>query len=99
MPCASPNGRAPSTGITLSLLGLAFCASFNGDDHRAAVLHGAADASLETVGEAHEQVGTEFRAHDHRRLRDAMGDAEFEVAYTSGRTLSQRDAVALGFET
>ena len=83
--------------IAYSLLGLAFCASFMGEDHRAAVLHGASDAIIERIGEAHEQIGFDFRAHDHRRLRDVMGE-NFEVAYASGRCLAQSEAVALGLE-
>jgi predicted ATPase len=80
--------------ITYSLLGLAFCASFIDEDHRAAVLHGAADAILERIGEAHEQIGIDFRAHDHSRLRGVMGE-DFEAAYDSGRCLTQSEAVAL----
>jgi predicted ATPase/class 3 adenylate cyclase len=83
--------------ITYSLLGLAFCASFMGEDHRAAVLHGASDAIIERIGEAHEQIGTDFRAHDHSRLRDVMGE-DFEVAYASGRCLAQTEAVALALD-
>jgi len=83
--------------IAYSLLGLAFCASFMGEDHRAAVLHGASDAIIERIGEAHEQIGTDFRAHDHSRLRDVMGE-NFEVAYASGRCLAQTEAVALALD-
>ena len=83
--------------IAYALLGLAFCASFMGEDHRAAVLHGASDAIIERIGEAHEQIGIDFRAHDHSRLRDVMGE-QFEVAYASGRCLAQSEAVALALE-
>jgi len=83
--------------IAYSLLGLAFCASFMSEDHRAAVLHGASDAMIERIGEAHEQIGTDFRVHDHSRLRDVMGE-EFEIVYASGRCLAQSKAVTLALE-
>ncbi len=83
--------------IAYSLLGLAFCASFTGEDHRAAVLHGASDALIEKTGEVHEQIGIELRDHDHSRLRGAMGE-DFEVAYTSGRRLAQNEAVAMALD-
>jgi predicted ATPase/class 3 adenylate cyclase len=84
--------------VTYSLLGLAFCASFSSENHRAAVLHGAADAVLEQIGEAYEQIGADFRTHDHGRLREVMGEADFEIAYATGRSLAPSEAMALALE-
>ena len=40
-----------------------------------------------------------MRTGDHARLRDALGAAAFDAAYTRGRTLSQADAIALAVGT
>ena len=40
-----------------------------------------------------------MRTSDHARLRDALGEAAFDAAYTRGRTLSQADAIALAVGT
>ena len=78
-----------------ALLGLALAAGADGDPAIAATLHGVADEQYEQAERIFQAVEAGLRDRDHARLRGALGDAAFEVAYTRGRTLSQADAIAL----
>ena len=83
------------TWVHNAFLGLALAAGADADPAVAATLHGAADHQYEQAGQAFEVRESTMRAGDHARLRDALGDAAFDAAYTRGRTLSQADATAL----
>jgi predicted ATPase/class 3 adenylate cyclase/DNA-binding CsgD family transcriptional regulator len=87
------------TWVHNAFLGLALAAGADADPAVAATLHGAADHQYEQAGQAFEVRESTMRAGDHARLRDALGDAAFDAAYTRGRTLSQADAIALAVGT
>ncbi|MGD0608675.1 MAG: LuxR C-terminal-related transcriptional regulator [Streptosporangiaceae bacterium] len=91
---------ARTTGVKSSyvngaLLGLALAAGADADPAIAATLHGAADEHCEQAGRVFAGIEADLRDRDHARLRTALGDAPFDVAYRRGRTLSQADAIAL----
>jgi predicted ATPase len=81
-----------------ALLGMGFCASIADDPHRAARLHGAADALFETLGEALDPDLLNFRNGDHRKLDRSMGDGAFDAEYQSGRNLPLQAAVDLAMQ-
>jgi predicted ATPase/class 3 adenylate cyclase/DNA-binding CsgD family transcriptional regulator len=85
--------------VHVAILGLALAASADGDPAVAATLHGAADHQYEQAGQAFDALELGLRTSDHARLRDALGEAAFDAAYTRGRTLSQADAIALAVGT
>ncbi|MGH3188036.1 MAG: LuxR C-terminal-related transcriptional regulator [Streptosporangiaceae bacterium] len=87
------------TWVHNALLGLALAADAGADPSVAATLHGAADHQFEQAGQAFEARELNMRASGHARLRDALGEAEFDAAYARGRTLSQADAMALAAGT
>ena len=81
------------------VLGAACCATWQGDDDRAARLHGAADADLSRSIElgsikwsAPEQG---MREREQRKLRELMGDGPYEAAYRAGAQLTRAQAVEL----
>ena len=78
-----------------SLLGLALATSAIGETTVAATLHGVADAQCERAGRVLEVLEAGLRDRDHARLRADLGDAEFDVAYRRGHTLSPADGIAL----
>jgi len=85
--------------VHVAIFGLALAASADGDPAVAATLHGAADHQYEQAGQAFDALELGLRTGDQARLRDALGEAAFEVAYQRGRTLSQADAIALAVGT
>jgi predicted ATPase/class 3 adenylate cyclase/DNA-binding CsgD family transcriptional regulator len=87
------------TWVHSALLGLALAAGADADPAVAATLHGAADHRYEQAGQAFDAKESKMRTSDHARLRDALGEAAFDAAYTRGRTLSQADAIALAVGT
>jgi len=87
------------TWVHNALLGLALAAGADAAPAVAATLHGAADHQFEQAGQAFEARESKMRASDHARLRDALGEAAFDAAYTRGRTLGQADAIALAVKT
>jgi predicted ATPase/class 3 adenylate cyclase len=81
------------------LLAAACCAAWQGDQLRAARLHGAADADIAAAVKigaigmtAPEQ---DLRERAQARLRAELGDAAYERAYAAGATLSSVEAVEL----
>ena len=82
-----------------ALLGLALAAGADGDPTVAATLHGVADEQYEQAGRAFVAIEAGLRDRDHVRLRAALGEAAFEVAYRQGRSLGQADAIALAVGT
>jgi predicted ATPase/class 3 adenylate cyclase/DNA-binding CsgD family transcriptional regulator/tetratricopeptide (TPR) repeat protein len=87
------------TYVNVAILGLALAVGPDGAPAVAAALHGAADDQYERAGQAFDAVDLRLRASHHARLRDALGEAAFDAAYTRGRTLSQADAIALAVGT
>jgi predicted ATPase/DNA-binding SARP family transcriptional activator len=67
-------------------LGLALVASRAGDAHRAATLHGAADAIHDKLGTRFDRLEARLRDADLTRLRAALGDTAFDAAYNAGRS-------------
>jgi tetratricopeptide (TPR) repeat protein len=78
-----------------NVLFAALCASANGDQERAATLHGGADSLIAGIGESFE-IG--LREPDHARLRHQMGNGAFEIAYGAGLIMTDKEVfdLALG---
>jgi predicted ATPase/class 3 adenylate cyclase len=79
-------------------LGLACLAGDLGDWHRAAVLHGAAQAFLDRIGDPWQEPEEGYRKSSVSKTRAQLRDDEFELAYAEGRALGFDDAIdaALG---
>jgi len=84
--------------VAYALLGLGFCASATGDFHRSAILHGAADALFERLGEALDTSLLALRSRDHRQLRRTMGERAFDSDHRTGAQLAPGGAIALALE-
>jgi predicted ATPase/class 3 adenylate cyclase len=84
------------SGLAQSTVGLALLASDLGDWHRAVVLHGAAHALNEPMGERWGSRGK--RRENLDQLRARLGGEQFERAYAQGMALSLEEALdmALG---
>jgi predicted ATPase/class 3 adenylate cyclase len=82
-------------GIAYALIGLAGCAAADGDDQRAAMLHGAVDALLLRLGESLYPDLDALKGPEVDRLRRKMGDAAFADAYEAGGRLSIQSSTAL----
>ena len=72
-------------------------AAWQGDDARAATLHGAADADISdalAIGTINwSKAEQNLREHDQRLLRERMGRGPYEQAYQAGRQLAPAQAV------
>jgi hypothetical protein len=66
-------------------LGLALLASRAGDPQTAARLHGIADSIHEKLGTTTQNLEARLRETDIAKLRETLGDAAFETAYTQVR--------------
>jgi len=79
-------------------LGLACLAGDLGDWHRAAVLHGVAQAFLDRIGDPWQEPEEGYRKSSVGQIRTQLGDDQFELAHAEGTTLGFHDAidVALG---
>ena len=77
-----------------STLGLACLATLAGELDTAAMLHGGANALLETHGGTWESPEKEYRDDDIRILRERLG-AEYEVLYEIGSTMPRDEIVEL----
>jgi tetratricopeptide (TPR) repeat protein len=79
-------------------LGLACLAGDLGDWHRAAVLHGVAQAFLDRIGDPWQEPEEGYRKSSVGQIRAQLGDDQFELAYAEGTTLGFHDAIdaALG---
>ena len=80
------------SGLAQSTVGLALLASDLGDWHRAAVLHGAAQAFLDPTG-GRWGVPEKKRRGNLDRLRARLGGEQFERAYARGMALSLEQAL------
>src|SRR5580693_3378316 len=84
--------------LAYACLGLACLAGDLGDWHRAAVLHGAAQAFLDRIGDPWQEPEEGYRKSSVGKIRAQFGDDQFEPAYAEGRVLGFDDAIdaALG---
>ena len=84
--------------LAYACLGLACLAGDLGNWHRAAVLHGAAQAFLDRIGDPWQEPEEGYRKSSVGKIRAQFGDDQFEPAYAEGRVLGFDDAIdaALG---
>ena len=84
--------------LAYAALGLACLAGDLGDWHRAAVLHGVAQAFLDRIGDPWQEPEEGYRQSSVGQIRAQLGDDQFELAYAEGTTLGFHEAIdsALG---
>jgi hypothetical protein len=70
--------------VAYAQLGLALVVSRTGDAQAAATLHGAADAIHDKLGTHFDSLESRLRDADLTRLRAALGDSPFQMAYNAG---------------
>jgi predicted ATPase/class 3 adenylate cyclase len=87
--------NAERSGLAYSCNGLACLAAERGDWHRAAELHGAAQAFLDRTGERWQEPEARYRRDSLGQLRTRLGDEQFERAYAQGMALSHEEAIDL----
>jgi predicted ATPase/class 3 adenylate cyclase len=80
--------------LAYSVLGIACVAADRSEWKRAAELHGAADGVHERIGPTWLRYDFQRRA-SMQRVRESIGDAEFEHAYSTGHGLGLDAAVGL----
>ncbi len=83
------------SGLAYASNGLACLATDLGDWHRAAELHGAAQAFLDRTGEQWEEGEARYRGESLGQLRGRLGHEQFERAYAQGMALSLEEAINL----
>jgi predicted ATPase/class 3 adenylate cyclase len=76
-------------------LGLACLAADEGDWHRAAVLHGVAQAFLDRIGQPWHEPEARYRQDSLDQVRGHLGREQFERAHASGMALSLDEALDL----
>ncbi len=81
-----------------SILGLARLAAGNGEWHRAATLHGAAQALIDQIGFVWEPDVAELRQESLDEIAAALGDEQLKQAYTQGTALSLDQAMDLALQ-
>jgi predicted ATPase/class 3 adenylate cyclase len=82
-------------GLAYASLGLACTAADLGDWQRAAGLHGVAQAFLDRLTEPWQDLEDAYRRDSMAKARAALGDGEFDRAYSRGSGLSFDAAFAL----
>ena len=82
-------------GIAYASLGLACLAADTGGWHRAAVLHGIAQAFLDRTGQPWQEPEARYRQDSLDQVRGHLGHEQFERAYASGMTLRSAEALDL----
>jgi predicted ATPase/class 3 adenylate cyclase len=82
-------------GIAYASFGLACLAGDAGDWHRAAVLHGVAQAFLDRTGLPWEDLEARYRRDSLGQVRAHLGQEQFERAHDKGMALSFDDALDL----
>ena len=82
-------------GMAYASLGLACLAADSGDWHRAAVLHGAAQAFLNPTGQPWEELEERYRHDSLDQVRAQLGQEQFAQDHASGMTLSFDQALDL----
>jgi predicted ATPase/class 3 adenylate cyclase len=83
------------SGIAYATLGLACVAADLGDSHRAAELHGAAQAFSDRTGEPWQDPEAGYRQRSLEEVRASLGEQRFERAYARGMTLGLDQALDL----
>lgn len=81
--------------IGYGLLGLAVCASREGDPERAVVLHGAAEEQFKREGFALEDAERRVSEEDLAHLAGLLTQSSFDEALATGRALSKLEAIEL----
>jgi hypothetical protein len=82
-------------GIAYANLGLACLAADAGNWHRAALLHGVAQAFLDPTGQPWQELEARYRRDSLDQVRAHLGQEQFERAHTKGMALSFDDALNL----
>jgi predicted ATPase/class 3 adenylate cyclase len=82
-------------GVPYSSLGLACVAADEGDWHRAAEVHGAAQAFLDRTGEPWQEPEARYRRENLDQLRAHLGAEQLDRAYGAGNALGFDDALDL----
>jgi tetratricopeptide (TPR) repeat protein len=82
-------------GIAYASLGLACLAADTGDWHRAAVLHGVAQAFLNPTGQPWQELEARYRQDSLGQVRAHLGQDQFERAHAKGMALSSGEALDL----
>jgi predicted ATPase/class 3 adenylate cyclase len=85
-------------GIAYANLGLACLAADAGNWHRAALLHGVAQAFLEPTGQPWQELEARYRRDSLDQVRAHLGQEQFERAHAKGMALSFDDALDLGVD-
>jgi predicted ATPase/class 3 adenylate cyclase len=84
-------------GVAYASLGLACLAADAGDWHRAAVLHGVAQAFLDRTGLPWEELEADYRRASLDMVRAHLGQEQFDRARTEGTALSFDQALDLAY--
>ncbi|HEX8007330.1 MAG TPA: tetratricopeptide repeat protein, partial [Trebonia sp.] len=82
-------------GMAGAIDGLASLATDLGDWHRAAMLHGAAQALIDQTGVQIEGLDDRYHQESLGQARAALGDEQFQRAYAFGKTLSLDQVIEL----
>ncbi len=83
------------SGVPYAMLGLACVAADDGEFHRAAELHGAAQALVEPLGEPWQDPEARYRQESLDVVRASLGQEKFGRAYARGAALGFDDAFDL----
>jgi predicted ATPase/class 3 adenylate cyclase len=83
------------SGVAYASLGLACLAADAGDWHRAAMLHGAAQAFLDPTGQPWEKLEARYQQDSVSQVRAHLGQEQFERAHAEGVALSPDQALEL----
>jgi tetratricopeptide (TPR) repeat protein len=83
------------SGIAYASLGLACLAADAGDWHRAAMLHGVAQAFLDPSEQPWEELEARYRDDSLHQVRTSLGEEQAGRAYATGMTLSLDQALDL----
>jgi non-specific serine/threonine protein kinase len=84
--------------MALAILGLACLAGDLGDRHRAAMLHGAAQALLDQTGAPWDTFDARYRQESLDQAGAALGDEQLQRAYARGMALSFDQAIDLALD-
>jgi predicted ATPase/class 3 adenylate cyclase len=85
--------------IAYASLGMACVAADLSDLHRAAELHGVAQAFLDRMGEPWPEPEAHYRRDTLLKVAASLGQEQFEKAYAKGMALSFDEALGLAFGT
>ena len=87
------------SGLAYASLGLACLTADTGDWYRAGQLHGIAQVFLDRTGECWQEPEAHYRDDSLTKVRSALGEEQFERAYTQGMALSLDQAIDLALGT